>query len=66
MAVDGEKYVMLSYSHKGKSIVNEVYNSLRAENIPVWFDENDMHNNLYDRYISQYSNSFYLTVCLFR
>jgi hypothetical protein len=66
MAHDVGKYVMLSYNHKSKSIVQEVYNSLKAENILVWFDETDMGDNLYDRYISQYSNSFYLTVCLFR
>ena len=58
MARDGGKHVMLSYNPKSKSLVKLVYNTLLAENIPVWFDEKDMDDNIYDRYRSQYRNSF--------
>ncbi|CAF3579670.1 unnamed protein product, partial [Rotaria socialis] len=47
MFADGKR-VMLSYNHKSKSIVKLVYNTLLAENIPVWFDEKDMDDNIYD------------------
>ena len=58
MAINEPKLVMLSYSHKSKSLVNAVYDSLRAENIPVWFDEYDMQDNMHDRYASQCYSSF--------
>ncbi len=54
MAFDDGKHVMLSYNHSSKSIVKAVYNCLVAENIPVWFDDRDMDDNMYDRYRSQY------------
>ncbi len=52
MALDEGKRVMLSYNHKSKSIVKAVYDCLRAENIPVWFDDKDMDGHMYDRYIA--------------
>lgn len=52
MALDEGKHVMLSYNHKSKNIVKAVYQALIAENIPVWFDEKDMDDNMYDRYSS--------------
>ena len=58
MATDVGKHVMLSYNHKSKSVVQAVYNGLRAENIPVWFDEPDMQDNMYTRYTSQCYASF--------
>lgn len=51
MAVDGAKHVMLSYNHKSKKVVEAVYNALKTENIPVWFDVRDMDANMYDRYV---------------
>ncbi len=52
MALDEGKHVMLSYNHKSKSIVKAVYNYLVAENIPVWFDDRDINDNMYDRYMA--------------
>lgn len=49
MALNGGKHVMLSYNHKSKSVVQLVYNTLFAEDIPVWFDDRDMDDNMYDR-----------------
>ena len=50
MTTNEEKHVMLSYNHASKTIVKAIYNYLTAENIPVWFDERDMGDNMYDRY----------------
>ncbi|CAF1449408.1 unnamed protein product [Adineta ricciae] len=48
MELDGGKHVMLSYNHKSKNVVEVVYNTMKAEHIPVWFDERDMDTNMYD------------------
>ena len=49
MAFDEGKHVMLSYNHKSKATVKIVYDSFLAEGIPVWYDERDMEENMYDR-----------------
>ncbi|CAF0866181.1 unnamed protein product, partial [Didymodactylos carnosus] len=54
---------MLSYNHKSKSTVSTVYNILRAENIPVWFDDRDMDDNMYDSMAEAVENAS--IVCCF-
>ena len=49
MTSDEGKHVMLSYNHKSKVAVKIVSDSLLAEGIPVWYDERDMEENMYDR-----------------
>lgn len=71
MASDKGKHVMLSYNHKSKDIVSQVKEQLENNGIPVWFDERDMEDNLFERYMLQKStinfNSimllFYYLVC---
>ena len=58
MATNAGQLVMLSYNHKSASVVKTVFEHLKAENIPVWFDERDMHDNMYTRYASQWYSSF--------
>ena len=58
MDLNEEKDVMLSYNHKSKALVKAVYNTLVEEKISVWFDEKDMDDNIYDRYMSKYGDYF--------
>ena len=53
MALTEGKHVMLSYNGKSKNVVKVVYESLLAENIPVWFADKDMEDDLYEGYASQ-------------
>ncbi len=55
MASDEGKHVMLSYDHKSKNVVIQVKEELENNGIPVWFDERDMEDNMYDRYVFQES-----------
>ncbi len=51
MASGGGKHVMLSYNHKSKHIVSQVKEQLESNGIPVWFDERDMEDNMFERYV---------------
>ena len=45
------KHVMLSYNWSSQVVVSQIYQILKDENIPIWFDiQGDMKNNIYDRY----------------
>ncbi len=51
MAFPDGKHVMLSYNWKSEKIVSKVYDILKAENIPVWFDiDSGMKDDIYKRY----------------
>jgi hypothetical protein len=56
MALDKGKHVMLSYNHKSKDIVRQVKEQLENSGIPVWFDDRDMEDNMFDRYVFQQSS----------
>ncbi|CAF4545039.1 unnamed protein product [Rotaria socialis] len=60
---DENGHVMLSYNHNSKDLVKSIYESLRAENIPVWFDERDMQDNMYDSMAKAVSDAS--VVCCF-
>ncbi|CAF3871460.1 unnamed protein product [Adineta steineri] len=48
MALSDGKHVMLSYNWKSQKIVSRVYDILKAENIPVWFDvQGGMKDDIY-------------------
>jgi len=51
MTSDERTHVMLSYNHNSKDIVIQVKEQLENSGIPVWFDERDMEDNMYDRYV---------------
>ncbi|CAF3922176.1 unnamed protein product, partial [Adineta steineri] len=63
MASNEGKHVMLSYNHKSKNVVKAVFDTLKAENIPVWFDERDMDANMYDGMAAAVNNA--AVVCCF-
>jgi hypothetical protein len=51
MVLNGGKHVMLSYNWNSQAIVSKIYQILKDENIPIWFDiQGDMKDNIYDRY----------------
>jgi hypothetical protein len=53
MVLSGGKHVMLSYNWNSQTIVSKVYQILKDENIPIWFDiQGDMKHNIYERYES--------------
>jgi hypothetical protein len=56
MTSDEGKHVMLSYNHKSKDIVSQVKEQLENNGIPVWFDERDMEDNMFHRYVFQQSS----------
>jgi hypothetical protein len=43
MALPAGQHVMLSYNWKYQGTVSKVYDILKAENIPVWFDRAGGH-----------------------
>ncbi len=56
MALDKGKHVMLSYNHKSKDIVRQVKEQLENNGITVWFDDRDMEDNMFDRYVFHQSS----------
>ena len=45
------KHVMLSYQWDHQKLVEEVYNALEAQGLPVWMDiKGGMKGNINDRY----------------
>lgn len=51
------KHVLLSFSWSSHDLVSKVYQILKKQGIPVWFDANgDRKENMYERYMN---NSFY-------
>ncbi len=65
MSSNEGKYVMLSYNHKSKNIVIQVKEQLENNGIPVWFDERDMEDNMFQRYMFQRSSFNYNISMLF-
>ena len=62
MAANSASHVMLSYNHKSKSIVKKIYEGLTVNNVPVWFDERDMNDGIYDRYTLLYQYVLYIEI----
>ncbi|CAF1140557.1 unnamed protein product [Adineta ricciae] len=59
MNVNEEEHVMLSYSWKSQKIVKQIYNLLRKENIPVWFDiQGGMKVDIYKSMAKGVENAF--------
>ena len=51
VVLNGGKHVMLSYNWNSQTIVSKIYQILKDENIPIWFDiQGDMKDNIYERY----------------
>jgi len=51
---ESKQYVLLSYSSESKEIAEIVYKMLIEENIQVFFDNSDVNDENYDRYVLFY------------
>jgi len=51
---ESEQYVLLSYSSESKEIAKIVYEMLMEEDIHVFFDNSDINDENFGRYVSFY------------
>ncbi|CAF0840289.1 unnamed protein product [Didymodactylos carnosus] len=64
VALNGGKHVMLSYNWNSQTIVSKIYQILKDENIPIWFDiQGDMKHNIYESMADGIENA--AVVCCF-
>ncbi|CAF0889773.1 unnamed protein product [Adineta ricciae] len=64
VVLNGGKHVMLSYNWNSQTIVSQIYQILKDESIPIWFDiQGDMKQNIYDSMADGIENA--AVVCCF-
>ncbi|SHO53494.1 toll/interleukin-1 receptor domain-containing protein [Desulfopila aestuarii] len=65
MTENNKTRIFLSYAHEDLEMVRQIYTGLKARNLGVWFDKEDLGPRLWKRKIEKaIPKSQYLVICI--